>query len=151
MHDVKDSRMTVLQLTLTDMAVTKTVNQCCKFSYRRGEKSFIYVLFWEITPSFSAAKEISISEQWQYRAVDEIMKFHSFLSHGCNTTTTFLHTVQADTCSITITSLFLKYNSLLMQTNPNITGEGSKSEGRGITTRDVFKYKHLLKQMNVYS
>lgn len=100
---------------------------------------------------FSVANEISIFEQWQDRAVDEVMKFLSFLSHGCNMTTTFSHTVQADTCITTITSLFLKYNSLLKQTNPNITGEGPTSEARGITTRDILKTKYLLQQMHVYS
>lgn len=146
MHDVKDSRMSVLQLPLTDTAVTKTTQHISAVnSVTEGRVIF------HLTSVFSVANEISISEQWQDRTVDEIMKFLSFSSYSCNMTTTFLHMVQADTCIITITSLFLKYNSLLKQTNPNIAGEGPTCEVRSITTRDVFKYKYLLQQVHLYS
>lgn len=85
MHDVKDSRTSVLQLPLTEMAVTKTTLQISAVN-SVTEWGGIFLLM----SVFSVANEISISEQWQDRTVDEIMKFLSFLSHGCNTTTTFV-------------------------------------------------------------
>lgn len=83
MHDVKDSRTPVLQLPLTDMVVTKTtrwISAVNSLTETRGDLSF--------NAGFSVASGISISEQRRDRTGDEIMRFPSFLSHGCNTTTT---------------------------------------------------------------
>lgn len=142
MHYVKDWRTDILLLPLIDTAVTKPTQQISAANSVTEVRGIIH-----LTPHFLVAKAISISEQWQCRTVDEIMKFLSFLSHGGNTNTVFF------TCSASRHMhyyhhfLFLKYNSLFEQTNPNEMGEGPTCEVRGITIRDVFKYKYLLQQI----
>lgn len=75
------------------------------------------------------------------------MKFLSFLSHSGNMNTAFFTYSASWHKHYYHHFLFLKYNSLLKLTNPNVMAEGLMCEVRGITTRDVLKYKYLLQQI----